>query len=385
MHTTKKSTTEDFIKKAKEIHGNKYDYSKVDYKNNSTKVCIICHEKDKLGNEHGEFWQTPANHLSGHGCPKCDGKGFTWGYYLKLCSLIHNNKYDYSKVNYINNTSKICIICPKHGEFWMTITNHLRGQGCPKCAGTKKSSTKEFIEKARKVHGDKYDYSKVEYINNKTKVCIICPEHGEFWQTPNCHLSGDGCAKCSKKHKYTTEEWIEEAKKVHGNKYDYSKVNYINSQTKVCIICPEHGEFWQKPDGHLLGQGCPICRTSVLEDKLYEKLKSKYNIERRYRPKWLGNQEIDLFLPDYNIGIECQGIQHFEPIDFFGGVDKFNYIINLDKKKNKLCKKENVDLIYFTECKVNKEKSYLGKLFFKIKDVYNYINETSNKKTNQNG
>ena len=198
----------------------------------------------------------------------------------------------------------------------MTITNHLRGQGCPKCAGTKKSSTKEFIEKARKVHGDKYDYSKVEYINNKTKVCIICPEHGEFWQTPNCHLSGDGCAKCSKKHKYTTEEWIEEAKKVHGNKYDYSKVNYINSQTKVCIICPEHGEFWQKPDRHLLGQGCPICRTSVLEDKLYEKLKSKYNIERRYRPKWLGNQEIDLFLPDYNIGIECQGIQHFEPIDF---------------------------------------------------------------------
>ena len=124
--------------------------------------------------------------------------------------------------------------------------------------------TKEFIEKSKKVHGGKYDYSKVIYINPKEKVCIICPIHGEFWQKPYNHLNGQGCGRCrydmlSSKYKKTTEEWIEEAKSVHGNKYDYSKVNYNLCQDKVCIICPRHGEFWQRPLSHIQGQGCPHC------------------------------------------------------------------------------------------------------------------------------
>ena len=102
----------------------------------------------------------------------------------------------------------------------------------------------EFIEKARKVHGDEYDYSKVEYKNNKTKVCIICPKHGEFWQKPNSHLSsGQGCPKCGGTCKIETEEWVKRAKKIHGDKYDYSLVNYKNYITKVKILCPKHGEF----------------------------------------------------------------------------------------------------------------------------------------------
>jgi len=122
-----------------------------------------------------------------------------------------------------------------------------------------RKTTEQFIEEARQVHGDKYDYSKVEYVNSATKVCIVCPEHGEFWQRAGEHLKGKGCIKCAKHYKPTTEEFIEKARKAHGDKYDYSKVEYVNNKTKVCIICPEHGEFWQKPNNHLSGQGCPFC------------------------------------------------------------------------------------------------------------------------------
>ena len=250
---SKKMTTEEFIAKAREVHGDKYNYSKVEYINRRTKVCIICPE-------HGEFWQAPNSHLNGRGCPKCGGiYKYTTEDFIAKAREVHGDKYDYSKVEYITKKTKVCIICPKHGEFWQKPANHLLGQGCPKCGGSAKLTTDDFIAKAREVHGDKYDYSKVEYVNSKTPVCIICPEHGEFWQKPNYHLSGSGCDKCGGTYKYTTEEFIAKAREVHGDKYDYSKVKYVNASTKVCIICPEHGEFWQAPNSHLNGRGCPKC------------------------------------------------------------------------------------------------------------------------------
>ena len=270
VHNKQKSTTEEFIVKAKEIHGNRYDYSKVEYINGKINVCIICPE-------HGEFWQKPNSHLNGTGCPKCYGSTKkSTEEFIRQAQEIHGNKYDYSKVNYVNSGTKVCIICPEHGEFWQIPSSHLRGYGCPKCSGKAKKTTKDFIIEARKIHGDKYDYSKVEYINALKKVCIICPEHGEFWQTPSAHLYGHGCLKCSiinvhNKQKSTTEDFITEARKIHGNKYDYSKVDYVNSGTKVCIICSEHGEFWQIPSSHLTGHGCPYCslNTNFLKgDKL---------------------------------------------------------------------------------------------------------------------
>ena len=111
---------------------------------------------------------------------------------------------------------------------------------------------KDFITKAREKHTDKYDYSKVDYVNGTTKVCIICPEHGEFWQMPSNHLSNHGCPKCSGNYAPTTEEWIASVNEKHNGKYDYSKVKYVDAFTKVCIISPELGEFWQKPIDHLL-------------------------------------------------------------------------------------------------------------------------------------
>ena len=206
--------------------------------------------------------------------------------FIEEAKKIHGDKYDYSKVDYVNNSTKVCIICPIHGEFWQSPYHHLNGIGCPKCAAKQRGEKRalsmiSFIEQAKRVHGDKYDYSKVEYVNSRTKICIICLEHGEFWQIPNSHLEGRGCPSCGNAKKLTIEEFIQKARVIHGDKYDYSKVEYVNSNTKVCIICPEHGEFWQRPSSHLTGRGCAVCNgvSSVKFIKQYKlSLLSEYDL-----------------------------------------------------------------------------------------------------------
>ena len=247
-------TKEDFISKAISVHGEKYDYSQVNYVNNRTKVKIICPT-------HGTFEQRPSVHtIKGCGCPYCGNvPRYTTETFIKAARRVHGDKYDYSKVNFINGTTEVTIICPIHGEFQQKPIVHLNGSGCQKCAGNVKYTTETFIEAAKNVHGNKYDYSKVEYINSSTKVTIICPTHGEFQQLPSEHLQGKGCIHCAGKAKYTNETFIAAAREVHGEKYDYSKVNYINCMTEVTIICPIHGEFKQRPVSHLQGSGCQRC------------------------------------------------------------------------------------------------------------------------------
>ena len=230
-----KLSREEFIKRAREIHGYVYDYSKVDYLNNYTKVCIICPI-------HGKFLQSPAVHLRGCGCPDCNMRRSNTENFIKKAKEMHCNKYDYSKVEYVNARTKVRIICPIHGEFEQTPVNHLMGSGCPRCGKTALSNTNEFIRKAKIVHGDKYDYSKVNYTDSQTKVCIICPKHGEFLQTPASHLSGHGCSKCAfeintKRQSNNTKRIIKNTKKVHTDKY-----KNISSITKMSI-CLEHREF----------------------------------------------------------------------------------------------------------------------------------------------
>ena len=249
-------TTEKFIAFCETKFADKhYDYSKTNVIDTKHKVCIICPL-------HGEFWTMPHNFLKTNGCPKCGkhAKFVTTEDFIKKAHEVHGDKYDYSKVEYVKSSEPICIICPEHGAFWQTPNAHLSGKNCPKCVGGVKKTTEDFIVKAREVHGDKYDYSKVEYVNNHTPIIIICSEHGEFEQKPSHHLRGRGCSKCAKSGiKMNTDDFIAKAKEVHGDKYDYSKVNYINAQTKVCIICPEHGEFEQTPNSHLNGNGCLRC------------------------------------------------------------------------------------------------------------------------------
>ena len=358
------STSEIFIKQAKEIHGDKYDYSKVEYVNSHTKVCIICPE-------HGEFWQKPNSHLLGNGCPKCYGKfKKSTEIFIKQAKEIHGDRYDYSKVEYTGKANKICLICPEHGEFWIRAENHTnQKQGCPKCGNLKKGQEKKltkeiFIKQAKEIHGDKYDYSKVEYINSHTKICIICPEHGEFWQTPSSHLQGEGCPKCNKSYKLTTESFIQKAIKIHGDKYDYSKVNYKNCSTKVCIICPEHGEFWQIPYYHLSGNGCSLCgiKKNIQEQKFLKILEKNFKeekIEYQKRLSWLGRQSFDFYLPDYNIAIELQGEQHFKPVELWGGEYTFKKQLKRDYKKKELCDKNNILLLY-----------YVPQKYYKYNDLY---------------
>ena len=368
-HRSYKKTTNEFIEEAKKVHGERYDYSKVKYINNKTEVCIIC-------KEHGEFFQKPIYHLRGSGCPTCNKPKFnvirktplmTTNEFIEKANKIHNNKYDYSKVSYKGTKIKVRIICPIHGEFLQKPNNHLNGQGCPKCGFEKerkrnvKWTFEKFIEESNKIHENKYDYSKSEWINRDTKLKIICPIHGEFEQTPRNHLNGQGCPKCgyeklSELSRKSVDEFINEAIEVHGYKYDYSKVEYINNKTKVKIVCPIHGEFEQVPSFHLNGQGCPKCKTSHLENEIMTLLEEN-NIDYiyQYKNKWLETQSLDFYIPKYNIAIECQGEQHYKPIDFAGRGFKwaerqFEYIKVLDTIKRDKCSENGIKLLYFARC-----------------------------------
>ena len=197
--------------------------------------------------------------------------------FIKRAREVHGDKYDYFKVKYVNSQTKIEIICPEHGKFYQTPNNHLKGKGCPKCNGGIFLGCDDFVQKAKKVHRDRYDYSRVEYINSKTKVCIICPEHGEFWQTPDKHLQGDGCPECAGNKLLTCENFVKKAILIHSDKYDYSFVDYVNYKTKVKIVCPEHGPFWQKPANHLQGCGCPECGKKVS----LEQVKKGFNTRKQ--------------------------------------------------------------------------------------------------------
>lgn len=367
-----KYTTEEYIKQAKKIHKDKYDWSKVVYVDAKTKVCIICPI-------HGEFWQRANNHLSGCGCLKCYNERrnlttrMTTEEFIKKARKIHGDKFDYSKVEYINNRTKVCIICPEHGEFWQTPGHHLQGHGCPKCSDNMCLTNEEFIKRANKIHKDKYDYRDINYVNNHTPIQFCCKKHGMFLQLPTHHLKGHGCPKCAIDNStLTLDDFIKKATEIHGNKYNYSKVEYKDSKTKVCIICPKHGEFLQIANSHLKGHGCPKCNQSKLETKTENFLKDKkikYIHEKKFQ--WLGLQRLDFYLSEYNVAIECQGEQHFIPVDFGGrgkekAKEEFEERIEHDNKKKKLCEEHNIKIFYI---------NYNEDINAKLNIIYNYLKD----------
>lgn len=256
---------------------------------------------------------------------------------------------------YKGSDGKIIVRCVKHNHTYETTPHRLNATGCQKCyderrGDSSRKTTEQFIADAIKVHGNKYDYSKVEYKGNKIKVCIICPEHGEFWQTPNKHLLGRGCPRCADisnglSKRLTTEQFINRSVKRHNNKYDYSKVEYKTYDDPVCIICPEHGEFWQIPDVHIHGHGCPRCSTSHLEVSVRNLLNSELYDEYYQFPE-LGKQNLDIYLSEYNVAIECQGGQHVMSINHFGGDKGFKITQERDIRKNKICKDNGIKLLY---------------------------------------
>ena len=382
-------TLDEWKKRFVDKHGDKYDYSKITNVKAKEKICIICPE-------HGEFWQTANNHYHGYGCPICGLEKVRKSHknkndksrneFTEKASCVHNNKYIYSKVKYIDAVTKVCIICPEHGEFWQAPSKHLEGHGCPKCAGLKKHTNGEFIEKAKEIHGNKYDYSKVNYINNKTPVCIICPEHGEFWQKPNDHLSGHGCHECNcHNHIKSFSNFLKIANIVHCGKYEYDDKTYVNRQTKTRIICPEHGEFWQYPSYHLQGNGCPVCgnKCNASEQKVLFELKKHFdneNIIYQYRnQELLGMMTFDIYMPKYKIAIEHQGIQHFEPVKKFGGINKLNETIERDLIKRKICNNNGINLFYVSlDKKVLKYSDEEMRIFGSVDELINEIEKLKN-------
>jgi len=262
----------------------------------------------------------------------------------------HGDKYDYSLVEYDSTRTKVKIICPEHGIFEQLPLHHKRGHGCKKCAvdithSQQKLSLEEFIEKAKQVHGDKYDYSLVEYVSNKTKVKIICPEHGVFEQKPNSHINKRGCRLCAGNIKKTLETFIKESDKAHKNKYDYSQTDYKGKHTKIVIICPVHGEFEQLAGNHLyLKNGCPICSYessfSRGEQELQEWLSQHIDIITNNR-SLIYPYELDIVIPSRKIAVEYNGLYwHSEQ----RGKDK-KYHLN----KYNLCKEKGYRLIQIWE------------------------------------
>ena len=262
---------EEVIKDFIEVHGNKYDYSKVTYTGASKNIIIICPI-------HGDFKLMAGKHKLGRGCKDCrkikekeERLSKAKQYVIAKFREVHGDFYNYDKVVYNRNDEKVIITCPIHGDFPQAPAGHKRGEKCPDCSYEKRSSVKiektktTLIEDFKKAHGDYYNYDKVEYVKGVSSVIITCPIHGDFPQTPSSHKAGKGCSKC--KVFKAKETFIKKANKnlifdfnrIHNNFYSYDNVVYEKSSLRVIITCPIHGDFPQTPNRHKLGKGCPDC------------------------------------------------------------------------------------------------------------------------------
>jgi hypothetical protein len=266
--------------------------------------------------------------------------------------LKHNNFYDYSKVIYKNSKSNIIITCPEHGDFKQLSNNHLQGHGCEKCAGNRILTTEEFINRSKSKHGNLYDYSKVDYKNNRISVIIICKKHGKFEQNPFDHLKGHGCMGCSGSLKLTTEEFIKRANLKHDKFYDYSKVVYKNNISKVIITCRNHGDFLQIPKDHLRGVGCDKCtkRYSKISINWINYLQNSINKEIQNMLSPLGEYRI----PTTNYLADGYCKETNTIYEFHGDIWHGNPKLYNENEVNPVSKKTYGELYQFTQIKKNK-------------------------------
>ena len=286
--------------------------------------------------------------------------------FINRSNIIHNFKYTYENVVYVASNKKVSITCREHGDFLQSPNIHLSGRGCSKCYGNNKKTIEDFVKQVNILHNFKYDYSLVNYVNTTTKVKIICPEHGVFEQKAGAHLEGKGCNKCARLKavsnlKSNTSEFIKKSNKKHKNFYNYLKTNYINSRTKVIITCNLHGDFQQEPRHHLNGQGCPKCKgvVSKREVEVQNFIKSLgFEIKTNNR-KLLNGKELDIYIPSLNKAIEFNGkYWHYNE----------NFTPGKHSNKSNLCREKGIKLLHIREdlWLKNKEKmKNVIKLFLK--------------------
>lgn len=340
----KKSNISEFILKAEKVHGNKFDYSKSTYVNKETKLIIICSQGH-------EFLQTPHSHLSGAGCYYCNGgiKDTIYNFLYKA-KLIHGDKFIYDKVEYINSSTKVILQCKNGHEFLQLPSSHLQKQGCPKCVG-KNKTTEEFIEQANKIHNYKFIYDKTIYISINQEINIKCKIHNYYFlQFPNLHLKNKGgCPKCNFRSKMTTESFIKKSKLIHGDKFIYYKVEYINSNTKVILQCKNGHEFLQTPNKHIQGRGCSKCSNNISKPEIewLNQIEQNHGLKIIRQYKIPGTRyKADGFIPETHTILEMDG-------DFYhGNPDIFD-----PNEYNSKCKKTYGELYQKTLKKREKIKS----------------------------
>lgn len=336
-----------FIKRSEEIHGNKYDYDKVNiYNRINNKVEIVCNKCKR------SFWQTTNSHLCGKGCPYCAKHlPYTTEEFVKKLKEIFGDKYLYDKVKYKGSKNKVKLFCKKCNKYFLQSTSKLLyGHGCQACSNNLVDFD-EFIRRAKKIHNSDYTYFKKYYkkLSEPTKIkCNTCKQI--FSQSPQKHLNGQGCPYCHGKYLKTTEQFLNEIKSKRGDAYDYSLVEYKGAWKKVKIICNKcHKEFLQTPTAHLSGNGCPYCNLSKGEEEIRKILVNKNIIfEQQKTFKECKDKRLlpfDFYLPEYNTCIEFQGIQHYEISEFFGGETTFKIRQKHDQIKKDFCKKNNIVLL----------------------------------------
>ena len=363
---------EKILESLNKLYNNEYEYIIDGYINKHSKIVVIC-------KKHGQFKIRCGHHMSGQRCKECkkiiDGEIF-----IQKSNKIHLDKYDYSLVKYDGQKNKVLIVCKKHGQFSQVVHSHLSGSGCPKCVNELKLNipeieTLKFINESIKKHNSKYDYSRCNYINSKSKVEIICRTHGSFKQIPGSHLKfNESCPKCRKLSK---EKIVKISNKMHDNKYDYSNFIYDDQTTtksNMKILCNKHGYFNQRISHHIRGTGCPICNESQGEKMINDILVNiglSINIDffRQQTFENLIDENqlfFDFYIPKYNLCIEFDGDQHFKPIKIFGGEKAFNGIVKRDRIKNEYCLDNNIQLFRFDK---NKTKE---SIYMKIKYLMNF-------------
>tara|TARA_R110000851_G_scaffold104230_2_gene221760 strand:- start:2611 stop:4230 length:1620 start_codon:yes stop_codon:yes gene_type:complete len=339
----KKKTTDQFIKEAKEIHGDNYDYSKSNYITNNKNLIIICRE-------HGEFNKKPVHHINRvQGCPKCSkvkqtkNQSKSTQQFIKEAKEVHGDEYDYGIVDYSNTKIKVKIICKTHGVFEQTPDNHLSGRGCKYCGGTTKYETKRAINVLTEIYGDKYDYNNINYTNAATKIDVVCKEHGIFTSSFN-NLTNKkrGCPYCQINRIFDTKSFITKAKEIHDGHYTYNNTIFNGIDENTIITCANHGDIEVTPNYHLRGGGCKECYigTSKYENELKDFINSldiKFDKNNRQIIKPF---ELDIYIPSKNIAIEFNGLYwHSE-------VYKSNeYHVN----KTRLCEDNGIQLIHIFE------------------------------------
>lgn len=376
-----------------EIHKNKYSYVFTNYTNNKSKIEIVCPI-------HGSYYMSISQHQKGYGCGLCAGYKKSKNDILVECSKTHNSKYNYTKTTWIKLDDDVVIICPEHGEFNQSLKTHRSGYGCTKCSNRYNRTNQEFIDlcksmnsdinttitnfinvntqvsficknhglisylpmqiikrgyvchKCKKeansctkfieesiiIHNDRFDYSMINYVDSNTKIKIIDKQTGFiFEQTPNKH----------KKHDYfynksSLVEFITKSNIIHNNKYDYTKSIYIGNKNKVTIECPSHGEFKQIPNNHLAGSGCPKCnRFNIKESELYKFISDNCidDIKTSDRSV-LDGKEIDVLIPSLKLGFEFNGLYWHSEL-----YKEKSYHYN----KSKSCDDKGVQLIHIWE------------------------------------